>query len=151
VTTARATVAVPRSIEVEARLERLSEVRAFVRSAVAAVGGSEDCIVDLVQAVDEAATNIVSHGYRGEPGPIEVDVRAGPPDGSVRVTILDRAPRFDPGSVAEPDLADPHIRPGGMGIHLMRAATDAVRHADRTGGGNVLTLVRTLGRRDKEA
>jgi len=139
----------PRSIKIDARLDRLSEVRAFVRTAVGSLGGSEDCIVDLVQAVDEAATNIVSYGYRGGSGPIEVDVA--PSDEGIRVTIRDRAPRFDPGSVPEPDLATPRVRPGGMGIHLIRAATDALRHADRPGGGNVLTLVRTLGRRDKEA
>jgi anti-sigma regulatory factor (Ser/Thr protein kinase) len=149
VTHASATVDAPRSIEIEARLDGLSEVRAFVRSAVGALGGSEDCIVDLVQAVDEATTNIVRHGYRTGPGPIEVDVA--PSDEGVRVTIRDRAQRFDPGSVPEPEPATTRIRPGGMGIHLIRAATDAMRHADRPGGGNVLTLVRTLGRRDKEA
>jgi len=148
VTHAPAAVNAPRSIEIEARLERLAEVRAFVREAAGAIGASDDCVVDLVQAVDEAATNIVTHGYRGRPGPIAVAVA--PDETGIRVTIHDRAPRFDPGSAPEPDLSATHIRPGGMGIHLIRAATDAMEHDERPGGGNVLTLVRRLGRRDKE-
>lgn len=148
-TRAPAAVNVPRSIEVEARLERLAEIRAFVREAAAALGASSDCVVDLVQAVDEAVTNVVTHGYLGAPGPIGVELA--PSAEGVRVTILDRAPRFDPASVAEPDMAATRVRPGGMGIHLIRAATDSLRHDDRPGGGNVLTLVRTLGRRDREA
>jgi anti-sigma regulatory factor (Ser/Thr protein kinase) len=146
VTRAAATVGTPRSIEIEARLERLAELRAFVREAAGALDATDDCIVDLVQAVDEAATNIVRHGYAGASGPIGVDV--GPCVAGICVTIRDRAPRFDPASVPEPDMTATRIRPGGMGIHLIRAATDVVRHADRPGGGNVLTLERTLGRRD---
>ena len=36
-------------------------------------------------------------------------------------------------------------RPGGMGVHLMRACTDAMSYRPRPGGGNILTLVRATG------
>jgi anti-sigma regulatory factor (Ser/Thr protein kinase) len=137
-----------RTIEIEARLDRLAAVRAFVRSSCAELGAADDCVVDLVQAVDEAATNIVTHGYEGQAGPIEVTISSAA-DG-VRVEVRDRAPAFDPTSVGEPDLASTRLRPGGMGIHLIRAATDSMTHDDRPGGGNILTLVRTLGLREEE-
>lgn len=137
-----------RTIMIEARLERLADVRAFVRATCAELGAADDCVVDLVQAVDEAMTNIATHGYGGASGPIEVTVR--PSAGRVRVEIRDRAPAFDPTSVGEPDLDSTRLRPGGMGIHLIRAATDSMTHDDRPGGGNILTLVRTLGRREEE-
>jgi len=137
-----------RTIEIEARLDRLAEVRAFVRSSCAELGADDDCVVDLVQAVDEAATNIVTHGYAGRVGPIQVALA--PSADGIRVVIRDRARAFDPTTIGEPDLQSARLRPGGMGVHLIRAATDSMTHDDRPGGGNVLTLMRTLGRREEE-
>jgi anti-sigma regulatory factor (Ser/Thr protein kinase) len=67
-------------------------------------------------------------------------------------TLQDRAPTFDPTGVSEPDLATPpqHRRPGGMGVHLMRLATDSLDHRPRPGGGNILTLTRSRVPRSKE-
>jgi anti-sigma regulatory factor (Ser/Thr protein kinase) len=68
------------------------------------------------------------------------------------ITLEDRAPVFDPTAVPSPDLSVPpqHRRPGGMGIHLMRLATDSIEHRARPGGGNILTLTRSRARRAKE-
>ena len=48
-------------------------------------------------------------------------------------TVTDEAPAFDPTRVPEPDLSIPpeHRRPGGMGIHLIREATDRLEHEPR--------------------
>jgi serine/threonine-protein kinase RsbW len=139
-----------RSLLVPADLARLAEVRAFVREAAIAAGATSDTIADAVQAVDEAATNVVVHGYRGGPGEIEVQsvVRAG----RLEVRLLDRAPAFDPRSVPAPDLAVPPLkrRPGGMGVHLIRAAMDETRHHPRPGGGNELILVCDVKRGSRE-
>jgi serine/threonine-protein kinase RsbW len=137
-----------RTIELDCAVENLAGIRSFVRSAVEALGGAPDCEMDLVQAIDEAVTNVLRHGYRGRPGPLAIRIeRSGD---RLRATIEDRAPAFDPTGVPEPDVDGPTALPGGMGIHLIRAATDAVLHQPRDGGGNVLTLVRTLGRRQQE-
>ena len=55
-------------------------------------------------------------------------------------------------SSPEPDLTVPPERrtPGGMGVHLMRLATDDVTHTPRPGGGNILTMARRLDPRPKE-
>jgi serine/threonine-protein kinase RsbW len=105
---------------------------------------------DLVQAVDEAATNVIVHGYQGQPG--WLDVAAELVDDRIVVTIEDEAPTFDPTQVAEPDLtiSPEQRRPGGMGVHLIRLAMDEVRHSPRPGGGNILTMARRLDPRPKE-
>jgi anti-sigma regulatory factor (Ser/Thr protein kinase) len=137
-----------RRFQIDARLEDLARLRTFVREVCEEMNAGDDCVVDVVQAVDEAATNVIRHGYAGRSGPIEVTLAEG--DGAVRVEIADRAPAFDPTRVGAPDLTSAHVRPGGMGIHLIRAATDTMEHRPRPGGGNVLTLVRTLGRHGEE-
>lgn len=131
---------------VDADLARLAEVRDFVRAAAHEYGASEETIADLVQAVDEAATNAIVHGYQGAPGSLDVMAMAIGHD--VVVVLADRARLFDPTSVPARDLGvEPRDwRPGGMGIHLIRAATDSQTHRPRPGGGNILTLARTLGR-----
>jgi serine/threonine-protein kinase RsbW len=134
-----------RSIRVEAHVERLAEVRAFVRDAVDTYGGSKRAAEDLVQAVDEATCNVMLHGYDGKPGEIELEARLR--DGRIEIRILDRAPVFDPTAIPDPATATrlPR-RPGtaGVGLQLARTMTDAVRHHVRPGGGNELTLVRSI-------
>jgi serine/threonine-protein kinase RsbW len=137
---------------IPADLMRVAELRALVRTAVDAIDPVADdaCQDDLVQAVDEAATNTILHGYRGRAGWLEVAIeRRGD---RLEITIEDEAPLFDPTSVPEPDLTvAPEARtPGGMGIHLIRAGTDEIRHSPRPGGGNILTMTRRLDRRPKE-
>lgn len=69
-----------RRIRIAADLERLAEVRQLVREAAEAAGATTDAVDDLVQAVDEAATNIVVHGYAGRPGWVEVEVAVAGPE-----------------------------------------------------------------------
>jgi serine/threonine-protein kinase RsbW len=135
-------------LRVPAEVERLAEVRAFVREAVAAFGGSTRAAEDLVQAVDEATCNVMLHGYDGHPGEIELD--AALREGTIEIRILDRAPVFDPTALPDPVTAAPaRRRPGtaGVGLQLARTMTDALRHHVRPGGGNELTLVRSIDER----
>ena len=131
-----------RRFRVDANVGRLADVRAFVRDAVASFGGSTRASQDLVQAVDEVTCNVMLHGYDGGPGDIELE--AGLRDGSIEIRILDRAPVFDPTAVRLPLPARRRAGSAGVGIQLMRAMTDAVRHHVRPGGGNELTLVRSI-------
>ena len=139
-----------RRLRIPAELERVAEVRALVREVADAAAAPVACIDDLVQAVDEAVTNVIRHGYRGAEGWIEVAAEL--VDERIVVTLEDRAPAFDPGTVPEPDLTVPPERrtPGGMGVHLIRQAMDTVDHAPRPGGGNILAMSRCLDPRPKE-
>jgi len=130
----------PPSITIEAGVDQLAGVRAFVRSRIAAAGGDEETTTDLVQAVDELVCNVVEHGYAGRPGSIEVAFVETPDDLGFR--IRDDAPPFDPTSVPEPPLDQPlgQRRLGGMGVHLARALTDEFRHRILPTGGNEVTV-----------
>jgi serine/threonine-protein kinase RsbW len=143
-------VEVRRRLTIPAELERLAEIRAIVRDIASACEAPADCVDDLVQAVDEAATNIIVHGYRGAPGIIEMTAELVADD--VVITLMDTAPTFDPTAVPPPDLTVPPARrrPGGMGVHLVRLATDSLVHRPRPDGGNILTLTRARARRLKE-
>lgn len=137
-------------LRIDARLDRVSDARALVRTFAIDHGAPEACVDDLVQAVDEALTNVILHGYDGRSGTIDVTVAS---DGdTLELTVVDDAPPFDPTAAPVPDLAvPPDLRvPGGMGIHLMRLATDSIAHEARPGGGNMLTMRRRMDPRPKE-
>jgi anti-sigma regulatory factor (Ser/Thr protein kinase) len=138
------------AMTVDADLVRLAVFRALVREVALSSNAPPACLDDLVQAVDEAATNIVLHGYERRGGVIDVDARL--VDDHIVIELSDTAPTFDPTTVPEPDLSVPALRrhPGGMGIHLIRLATDSITHRPRRGGGNILTLTRSLDPRPKE-
>lgn len=133
-----------RSLRVDADLGVLADVRRFVQQAAAEADAPVDCLEDLVQAVDEAATNVIVHGYRGAPGWLEVTAAREGEDFVVR--LEDGAEAFDPTTYPEPDLMVPPMarKPGGMGVHLMRRSTDVMTYRPRPGGGNILTLVRSM-------
>lgn len=139
-----------RRLRVESDLGRVADLRALVRDAAADAGAPEVCVDDIVQAVDETATNVIVHGYAGGPG--WLDMQVDQDDLRIVITLEDGAPPFDPTMAPEPDLSIPADRrkPGGMGIHLLRLAVDTVTHRPRPGGGNILTMTRTFDPRPVE-
>jgi len=129
-------------LRVAADLSNLASIRDFVRRTAKLSGGGPALVDDLVLAVDESVTNIIMHGYRGQPGEIEIEVRKDEAD--FVVTLRDQAPPFDPTRVLPPDLKLPLERrpPGGLGIFLTRQAVDHVMHRVTGDGGNELRLVK---------
>ena len=79
-------------------------------------------------ALDEIITNILSHGVRdGEPV-VQVALRVA--DGAVAAEICDDGIAFDPLQNDEPDTGlSVEERPiGGLGIHLVRKMMDGLRY-----------------------
>lgn len=125
-----------------ADLESLSAMRHFVRGAAENSGPDAQTVADMVLAVNEATTNVVLHGYRGEPGTIEIEV--GSEGDDLVVCLRDWSPPFDPAQVPDRDVAEPlEQRPlGGLGIFMMRRLTDKVIYRSRPDGSNELILIK---------
>jgi serine/threonine-protein kinase RsbW len=129
-------------------LKNLSEIRRFISQTAMALSVDAATIPDVVLAVDEAATNIILHGYQGQEGIIEIELAQ---EGDALVVRLrDEAIPFDPTTVPPPDLTLPleQRAPGGLGIYLIRQVMDEVMHRITSEGRNELTLVkRGIGRK----
>jgi serine/threonine-protein kinase RsbW len=141
-----------RSLRVAAaELTDLAGIRGFIEAAATDLGADDPAIRDLVIAANEAVANIIRHGYRGKPGPIEVIVVREPD--SIVVYLRDEAPAFDPTTYPAPDLTVPleARRAGGLGIHLTRTGVDEVSHLPLRRSGNELTLVKKLGAGERGA
>lgn len=130
------------SLRIAAELKNLATIRRFVEKAAAQLDADPEATADVLQAVDESATNIIVHGYRGQSGEIEVEVQQSGP--ALVVRLRDQAPPFDPTRVPAPDLSLPlDRRPlGGMGVYLTRHLTDEASYRLMSDGRNELTLIK---------
>jgi len=130
------------SLRVAADLAQLATIRAFVEQHARALNVDAFEIYDLPLVVNELDTHIMIHGYRGQPGTIEIELRQ--LGDAIEIRLRDQAPLFDPTRVPTPDLTLPlHKRPlGGMGVHVTRELMDVMRYRVTPAGGNELTLVK---------
>lgn len=127
-----------------AELESLAVFREFVERACEEAGLDEQTCYDLKLSVDEACTNVVTHGYAGmNPGSIIVSLSVGPEMAVVRIT--DFGHPFEP---SEPDA--PHVeaaledRPtGGLGLYFIYQSMDEVDY-ETNEDGNTLILIKRL-------
>lgn len=130
------------SLTVTANLENLAKIRQFVEQTSATLGLEATVMYEVQLAVDEAATNIITHGYRDQGGNIEIAVSQ--EGDALIVQLRDEATPFDPTSVPPPDLTKPLAERaiGGMGVYLMHQTMDEVNHRVTSVGGNELTLIK---------
>lgn len=101
----------------------------------------------IALAVDEALCNIIRHGYnRALDRPIWISVWPVPGDasgaaaGGIRIVIEDEARQVDPSRMKSRDLDD--VRPGGLGVHIIREVMDEAVYDKRPTGGMRLTMVK---------
>ena len=130
------------TLRVQADVNELAAIRDFVEHQAGALGVAPDAVYDLVLAANEIATNIVVHGYNGQPGTIEIAIQ---PEGDTIVIVLrDHAPPFDPTTAPTPDIHVPleKRKRGGMGIHLTRKLTDEMQYRATAGGENEVILIK---------
>lgn len=125
----------------------LCVARAAVSAALQKYGFGADPCAKMMLAVDEALTNIIRHGYEGrEDGPIWLRLRPEQLNGSngVRIVIEDHARQVDPSAMRGRDLKD--VRPGGLGVHIIREVMDEVTYEPRDDGpGMRLVMTRSIG------
>jgi serine/threonine-protein kinase RsbW len=130
------------SLRMDAQLENLSVIRDFVEDTATRLHAVPAAIPNVVLAVDEMVTNIIEHGYRGQPGSIEIDLSTR--EDALIIQLRDQAPPFDPTTRPPPNLSIPFDDrpPGGLGIYLMRKVMDDVRHQVTATHTNELTMIK---------
>lgn len=118
---------------------RLIDVRKEVRDFLFSSGFDESETELLVLALDEACTNIIRHAYRHECKPVRLEIMR--QRDRVRFVLRDYGHPCDPTKIQSRALDD--IRPGGLGVYIVRKAFDYVDYAPQP-RGTKLTLEKKL-------
>ncbi|MCK4871619.1 MAG: ATP-binding protein [Phycisphaerales bacterium] len=132
-------------MEVLSQARYLSGVRALVAAVAERYGFDQCACSQIALAVDEALANVINHGYKRQPtgkiwvsiSPIEdgKDVRG------VTIVIEDEAKQVDVTQIQSRSLDD--VRPGGLGVHIIRELMDSAVWELRSEGGMRLTILKT--------
>lgn len=133
----------------------LSGARELISSVSRRLGFSEEQCGQIALAVDEALCNIIRHGYdRRKDAPIWISVwplpsgaPAAPPPvltgPGIAIVLEDEARQVDPTAIKSRDLDE--VRPGGLGVHIIRQIMDHAQWERREGPGMRLTLIKRVG------
>ena len=119
-----------------------------VASAVGALTGLTPRDVDAVTlAVDEACTNVIKHAYRYDYSKEIILSFQVFPD-RLELTLRDFGIKCEPADIKGRDLDD--IRPGGLGVHIIRGVMDRVEYDTHHTHGTELRMTRFLSRETGE-
>jgi len=127
-----------------AELESLQKFRNFITACCAQYDIHHDTVLELKLAVDEACTNIITHGYKGmDPGSIILSFRI--ETGRILVQITDFGHVFEPEATPKPDVeaALEERELGGLGLYLIYQTMDNVDYQSSE-EGNTLTFTKLL-------
>ncbi len=131
-------------LTLRSQLDDMALLWPWVEALVAEYAIPAGTAFDIHLCLEEALSNIIRHGYRGQPNhTVTVDC-ASPEANLVVFTVEDQAPPFDP---LAPSLIDDApapssidaLRPGGRGILLLRKFAGSLAY-ERLAGGNRLTI-----------
>lgn len=123
----------------------IARVRGKTREFAHALGFPEADVASIELAVDEAVCNVIRHGYRDQPGhPIGIRLDTLDQEGrrGMQVIIEDECEPVEPEKMVGRDLDD--VRPGGLGLHIIRTVMDEIEHTPREGGGMRHRLVKFM-------
>jgi anti-sigma regulatory factor (Ser/Thr protein kinase) len=133
-------------LEMYSQARFLAAARAMINNICQRLGFDETCCGQISLAVDEALCNIINHGYNKRPdGRIWASVwviEDGEVRPAIRIVLEDRARQVDPESIRSRDLED--VRPGGLGVYIIREIMDEVRYEKREGGGMRVTMFKRM-------
>lgn len=142
----------PIRLAISSSPEHLPIVRAALGRLAGMLGFDERAAGELVLAVDEALTNIIRHAYHDRADEaIEVTFVPDCRDDDtveLRVELRDWGEHAPPAEVRSRALGD--VRPGGLGVHIMKRCMDKVEYAAAPGGGTHLTMIKILKARSAQ-
>jgi anti-sigma regulatory factor (Ser/Thr protein kinase) len=125
-------------IKVQSDPKYLSLVRSVTAKMAELYGLSESTTEDIKLAVDEACSNVIKHAYGGDTHQ-SILLKYRMTKKGFEVLIEDNGVKVQPESIEGRSLND--IRPGGLGVHLIKRAFDFYQFDQRKRRGNRLRLV----------
>lgn len=135
----------PNELIIEATLENLPEVQAFLEDHLSGIHCPPRAQMQLAIAVEEIFVNIANYAYAPDKGMATVRVEVSDAPVEVKITFIDHGIPYDPVAKADPDVTlGAEKRPiGGLGVFMVKKAVSDISYEYRD-GQNILTLKKNL-------
>jgi anti-sigma regulatory factor (Ser/Thr protein kinase) len=134
-------------ISIPAKPQFLKIIRLTVRHICEVVGFSKEDHNNITLAVDEACTNIIKHTYEGATAkPIHFSCEVH--KDRVEFFLRDFGKKLNISDIKSRQLDD--IRPGGLGVHLIKSVMDEVVYENDFETGNQIHLIKYLPQKDNQ-
>ena len=122
----------------------LAQVRVAVETKGKQAGFDKKNCDAMALAVDEALTNVIKHAYGGaRDKKIEISIEELNETNNYQglmIRIRDFGKTVDASKIKGRELTD--IRPGGLGVHIMRQVMNEVIYERPPGGGTCLRMIK---------
>ena len=122
----------------------LAKVRKAVETGAQRAGFNRKQCHAVALAVDEALANVIKHAYGGaQDKRIDIDIEelnAQADSQGLMISIRDFGKTVDVSKIKGRELTD--IRPGGLGVHIMREVMDEVVFESPPTGGTRLRMIK---------
>jgi len=128
-------------IKIPARPIFLKIIRLAVNHVCERTGFQQDEANNVTLAVDEACSNIIKHAYCGDSDEV-IEATFHMHDDRLEVLLRDFGKKANPDKIKPRKLDD--VRPGGLGVHLIKSVMDVVQYDTAVEHGNLLLLVKYI-------
>ncbi len=134
-----------KKIEIEAEVNNLNDVLAFVEESLDEAGASPKVAMQVTLAVEEIFVNIAHYAYSPGKGNATVTVDVDDDAGEVVIQFADSGIPYNPLEKEDPDvtLSASERQIGGLGIFMTKKVMDQVLYEHKN-GQNILTLKKKL-------
>lgn len=129
------------AVEIVIKITSDPKMLCVIRAAVAEVcklaGFEHDDTTKIILAVDEACSNIMRHAYKGKTDqPITATV--GIKSDMLEILLHDNGEPADVKKIKSRKLDE--IKPGGLGVHIIKTVMDFIEYQNGTQDGNFLIM-----------
>jgi anti-sigma regulatory factor (Ser/Thr protein kinase) len=134
-------------LKLPANSENLDIIRKFIGGIAENSGFSEEEIYQIELAVDEACANVIRHAYvekNTKDKNIYVIVKTKP--ALIEISIADTGIGFNPDEIQTPNMDEylKKMKPGGLGLHLIKTLMDEVDFQINPGVRNEVKMIKHL-------
>lgn len=138
-------VAAAKEIVLEATLENLDAVNAFIEELLAPLECVQEKRIQLDVAVEEIFVNIVNYAYQPGKGTATIQAETMETPLGIRITFIDEGRPYNPLLGEVPDLARQlkERKVGGLGLLFVKKNVDNIDY-EYCDGKNILTLWKEL-------
>lgn len=134
-----------KELTIEATVENLETVTAFVDEQLEALGCPMKAQMQINIAIDELFGNIAHYAYNPDVGNATVRVEVTEEPLAVIITFIDGGVPYDPLAAADPDitLSAEERQLGGLGIYMVKKSMDEITYEYKD-GKNILSIKKKL-------